>query len=209
MPPGRIATGFVDLAATGGFNKLNITRPGLISNLTGSTDGESFVAQGKGGYLFDAGALGVGAFNASTLRMGPIVGFSYSHVHINGYTEAGDPMLTQQVGDQSTDGFTGRAGIEFRSATLWGSWAVSPWLDLTVEHDFADGARVLTTAQTYALLLPISTAVSNPTQTYGRVAGGLSAQVAQNMYLNINGEATFGRTDSNDYAVTGGLKVIW
>jgi len=86
---------------------------------------------------------------------------------------------------------------------------ISPWLDVTVEHDFDNGARVLTTAQTYALLLPISTPVSNSTQTYGRVAGGLSAQVAQNVFINLNGEATFARDNGNDYALTGGVKVVW
>jgi outer membrane lipase/esterase len=200
---------FLDLAATGGVNKLSITRPGLISSLTASPDGTSFVAQGKTGYLFDVGALSAGAANASSFRVGPIVGFSYSHVNIDGYTEMGDPLLTQQVNAQSVDGFTGRAGIEFRSAYLWGTWAVSPWLDLTVEHDFADGARVLTTAQTYAIALQVTTPVANGNDTYGRVAGGLSAQVAQNMFLNINGEATFGRDAGNDYGLSGGLKVVW
>ena len=41
------------------------------------------------------------------------------------------------------------------------------------------------------------------------MAGGFSAQVAQNVYVNFNGEATFGRSDGNDYALTGGVKVVW
>ena len=86
---------------------------------------------------------------------------------------------------------------------------MSPWLAVTVEHDFADGARVLTTAQTYALALTIATPVSNPTETYGRVAGGFSAKVAQNVFINLNGEATFARDNGNDYALTGGVKVVW
>jgi len=165
--------------------------------------------QGKTGYLFDIAALGVGQSNASALKAGPIAGFTYSRAHINAYTEAGDPLLTQAIGSQTSEGFTGRAGVEFRSAYMWNSWRVSPWLALTVEHDFDDGARVLTTAQTYALALTIGTPVSNPTQTYGRAAGGLSAQVAQKVFVNVSGEATFARSDSNDYAVTGGIKVIW
>jgi outer membrane lipase/esterase len=201
---------FADVAVSGGENNIKVTRPGLINSLSGNPDGDSIVVQGKTGYLFDAGTWGLNPFNASALKVGPIVGATYSHVHIGSYVETGDPILNQSVGAQSMDGFTGRAGLEFRSAYLWGKWVISPWLDLTAEHDFDDGARVLTTAQTYALLLPISTSVTNNSkQTYGRVAGGFSAQVAQNAFINLNGEATFGRDDGNDYALTGGVKIVW
>ena len=199
---------FADLAVSGGWDNIKVTRPGIIA-LAGSPDGSSLVVQGKTGYLFDIASLGVGQSNAAVVKAGPIAGFSYSHVHIDAYTETGDPILNQAVGSQSSDGFTGRAGVEFRSAYLWNSWKISPWLAVTVEHDFADGARVLTTAQTYALALTIATPVSNPTETYGRVAGGFSAQVAQNVFVNLNGEATFARDNGNDYALTGGVKVVW
>jgi phospholipase/lecithinase/hemolysin/uncharacterized protein YhjY with autotransporter beta-barrel domain len=200
---------FADLAASGGWDNIKVTRPGIIGSLAGSPDGSSFVVQGKTGYLFDVTSFGVGQSNAAVVKAGPIAGFTYSHVHIDAYTETGDPILNQAVGSQSSDGFTGRAGIEFRSAYLWNAWKISPWLAVTVEHDFADGARVLTTAQTYALALTIATPVSNPTETYGRVAGGFSAQVAQNVFINLNGEATFARDNGNDYALTGGVKVVW
>jgi uncharacterized protein with beta-barrel porin domain len=182
---------FADLAASGGFDHLKITRPGLTSNLTGSPDATSFVLQGKTGYLFDVAAIGAGAFNASSVKVGPIAGFTYSNVHINAYTEAGDPILNQAVGSQSTDGVTGRAGLEFRSSYILNSWRVSPWLDLTAEHDFGAGAQTLTTAQAYALALTIATPVSGRNETYGRVAGGFNFQVAQNISL------------------TGGVRVTW
>ena len=201
---------FADAAISGGWNKLNITRPGLVSAITGSPDGSTFVAQGKAGYLFDIASFGVGSTNASAVKAGPIAGFTYSHTRINAYTETGDPMLNQSVDGQSVDGFTGRAGIEIRSAYLWNAWRVSPWLAVTAEHDFDKGSRVLTTAQTYALALTIATPVtSNTNDTFGRVAGGISAQVAQNVSLNLSGEATFARDSGNDYAVTGGVKVVW
>jgi hypothetical protein len=33
--------------------------------------------------------------------------------------------------------------------------------------------------------------------------------VAQNVFINLNGEATFARDNGNDYALTGGVKVVW
>lgn len=199
---------FADLAASGGFNNMKVARPGIVSTLTGSPDGTSVVLQGKTGYLFDIGALGSGPYNASAIKLGPIGGFTYSHVHIDAYTEAGDAILNQSVGAQNTDGTTGRLGAEFRSGYLWNTWMFSPWLDVTAEHDFNGGARVLTTAQTYALALTIATPVSNLTQTYGRVAGGFDVRVAQNVSLNFTGETTFGRS-TNSGSLSGGVRVTW
>jgi outer membrane lipase/esterase len=199
---------FVDMSASGGFDNLKITRPGLIVPLTGSPDATSVVLQGKGGYLFDVAVLNSAAFNASAVKLGPIAGFTYSHTHINAYTESGDVILNQSVGSQDMDGVTGRAGVEFRSSYLLNKWMVSPWLDLTAEHDFNGGARTLTTAQTYALALTIATPVSSLNQTYGRVAGGINVQVARNVSVNVTGETTFARS-TNDSSLTGGVKVNW
>jgi phospholipase/lecithinase/hemolysin/uncharacterized protein YhjY with autotransporter beta-barrel domain len=199
---------FFDLSAAGGYDKLKVSRAGLTGSITGSPDAATFVLQGKTGYLFDVGAVSSGAYNASTIKLGPIAGFTYSHSRIDAYTESGDPILNQAVGSQTTDGVTGRAGVEFRSAWLWNKTMVSPWLDVTAERDFDGGARVLTTAQTYALALTIATPVSNLTQTYGRVAGGLNVQVAQNVSVNVTGETTFART-TDDWALTGGVKCNW
>jgi phospholipase/lecithinase/hemolysin/uncharacterized protein YhjY with autotransporter beta-barrel domain len=199
---------FIDAAASGGFDNLKITRPGLISPLTGSPDATSLVLQGKAGYLFDVAALGSGAYNASAVKLGPIAGVTYSRTHINAYTESGDIILNQSVGSQDADGTTGRAGAEFRSSYLWNKWMVSPWLDVTAEHDFNGGARTLTTAQTYALALTIATPVSSLNETYGRVAGGINVQVAKNVSVNLTGETTFARS-TNDSSLTGGVKVNW
>jgi uncharacterized protein YhjY with autotransporter beta-barrel domain len=106
------------------------------------------------------------------------------------------------------DGATGRAGVELRSSYLLNKWMISPWLDVTAEHDFNGGARTLTTAQTYALALTIATPVSSLNETYGRVAGGVSVQVAQNVSANLTGETTFARS-TNNASLTGGVKVNW
>ncbi len=78
---------FADLAVTGAIDNLKITRPGLITPLTASPDATAVVVQSKAGYLFDIATLGSGAFNASSVKLGPIAGFTYSHVHINAYAE--------------------------------------------------------------------------------------------------------------------------
>jgi outer membrane lipase/esterase len=189
------ANWFSDLVVSFGLNNYDISRPGLVSTINASPNGNNLVAAWKAGYLFDTSAV----------RLGPIGGLTYSRVWIDAYNESGDPLLTQAVSKQDLDGLTGSAGFQFRLP----STAVSrfnPFLNLTVEHDFIGNARVITTAQTYALGLPIATQVTDGhSQTYGKVGGGTSIDLGGRFSATINAESTFARQGGNLVAVTAGL----
>jgi outer membrane lipase/esterase len=186
---------FSDLVVSGGLNNYNISRPGLVGNLTATPSGTDFVAAWKTGYLFDT----------PVVRLGPIGGLTYSKVWIDAYSENGDPLLTQAVSKQQLEGLTGSAGVQFRLPTTAMS-RFNPFLNLTVEHDFIGDARVITTAQTYALGLPIATQVMDGhSQTYGKVAGGTSVELGGRFSATINAESTFARQGGNFMAVTAGL----
>jgi outer membrane lipase/esterase len=137
--------------------------------------------------------------------VGPIGGLTYSRVWIDAYAESGDPLLTQAVSKQDLDGLTGSAGVQFRlPSTMTGRF--NPFLNLTAEHDFIGNARVITTAQTYALGLPIATQVTDGhSQTYGKVGGGTSIELGGRFSAMINAESTFARQGGNLMAVTAGF----
>jgi outer membrane lipase/esterase len=186
---------FSDLVVSAGPNDYAISRPGILGNLTASPAGSDLVAAWKAGYLFDT----------HVVRLGPIGGLIYSKVWIDAYNENGDPLLTQAVSNQQLEGLTGSAGVQFRLPTTATS-RFNPFLNLTVEHDFIGDARVITTAQTYALGLPIATQVTDGhSQTYGKVAGGTSIDLGGRFSATINAESTFARQGGNFMAVTAGL----
>jgi outer membrane autotransporter protein len=81
---------FVHAIAAYGWNQFDISRTGFFGPITPNTDANTTVAAIKAGYLFDLGAV----------RLGPIGGFTYTDTHVKGYSEAGDPFLTQTVADQ-------------------------------------------------------------------------------------------------------------
>jgi uncharacterized protein YhjY with autotransporter beta-barrel domain len=137
--------------------------------------------------------------------LGPIGGLTYSRVWIDAYNENGDPLLTQAVSKQDLEGLTGSAGVQFRlPSTMIPRF--NPFLNLTAEHDFIGNARVITTAQTYALGLPIATQVTDGhSQTYGKVAGGTSIDLGGRWTGMINAESTFARQGGDLRAVTVGL----
>jgi hypothetical protein len=111
-----------------------VVRPGVVDQITGSPDGTVFAFGAKAGYLFDV---------APALQVGPIAGLTYARVHIDAYSEAGDFVLIQTVQSQDLDGLTGRAGVQIRYSTFWNGRVVMPYLNVTAEHDFLGGARIL------------------------------------------------------------------
>jgi outer membrane lipase/esterase len=189
------ANWFSDLVLSYGLNDYNVSRSGLIDLISASPHGDNFVAAWKAGYLFDT----------AVVRLGPIGGLTYSRVWIDAYNENGDPLLTQAVSKQDLDGLTGSLGVQFRLPT--GTWnRVNPFLNLTVEHDFIGDARVITTAQTYALGLPIATQVTDGhSDTYGKVAGGANIDLGGRFSAIINAETTFARQGGNLVAITAGF----
>nr|WP_248114309.1 autotransporter domain-containing protein [Bradyrhizobium sp. 2S1]MCK7667561.1 autotransporter domain-containing protein [Bradyrhizobium sp. 2S1] len=190
------ASWFSDLVISYGVNNYNINRSGVVDVISASPHGSNLVAAWKAGYLVDTPAV----------RVGPIGGLTYSHVWIDAYVESGDPLLTQAVSKQGLDGLTGSGGIQFRLPAQAMPGGLNPFLNLTVERDFNGNARVITTAQTYALGLPIATQVTDGhLQTYGKVAGGTSIDLGGRFSALFNAESTFARQGGNLRAVTAGI----
>ena len=188
---------FADAVLSGSHNSFSLSRPGIINTLTASPDGQSYVAAFDSGYLFDLGGF----------RIGPILGLTYADSQVNSYSESGDPLLTQSVSGQHENSLTGSAGLQARfPIALPAGTIVSPYVDLTAQHDFLGNGRVLTTAFTSAPALPIySTVASSGTGTYGMLTGGVSGNIAPRLSAGIQGEVTFARPGGNDYGVTANL----
>jgi phospholipase/lecithinase/hemolysin/uncharacterized protein YhjY with autotransporter beta-barrel domain len=190
------ANWFSDLVVSLGVDNYHIKRSGVFDTISASPDGNNLVAAWKAGYLFDT----------ATVRLGPIVGLTYSRIWINAYVESGDPLLTQAVAKQTLDGWTASAGVQFRLPTCGWASGFNPFLNLTAEQDFGGNARIITTAQTYALALPIATQVNDGhSQTYGKIAGGTTVDLGGRFSAMINAESTFARDGGNLFAVTAGF----
>ncbi|MBX9592088.1 MAG: autotransporter domain-containing protein [Hyphomonadaceae bacterium] len=187
---------FGDALLAVGHHDLDLARPGIIDTIRGSTDATSFAAAAKGGYLFDFGSL----------RAGPIAGLTYIHARVDGYTETGDPLLAFTVAGQTLESITGNVGVQVRAPFMAGGNVVSPFLNVTLEHQFGDTTRTLTASLVQAPILPILTPVSNfDSRTYGRVEGGVTFEIGPNVSATINASSTFAREEGNDWRVSTGL----
>lgn len=163
------ANWFGDLVVSYGINDYNVRRDSVGVGVSGpilsaSTAGNNFVASARTGYLIDT----------AVVKVGPVGGLTYSRIRVDGYTENGDPVLTQAVQNQTLDGWRASAGIQFRLPAAVALRKINPFFNLTAEQDFGSSTRAISTAQTYALGLPITTLVrtGNSSNTYGKAAGG-------------------------------------
>ena len=170
----------------------DITRAGVVQGMDASPHGNHTVAGAKGGYLMSFAGL----------KAGPIVAVDYARAKVDSYTEAGDPALTLNVGRQSLKAFTGQAGLEVR-----GEFAgLKPFVDVTAEHDFSGNDRLITFAQTSAPTIVNSWAVPRGKDTYGRLSGGATANLARGVSLDAFVSTTLGRDGGNETGGSIGVK---
>jgi outer membrane lipase/esterase len=192
------ATGawFVDALAAYGAIDLDLARPGTNETVRGSTSGDAWAAATRAAYLFDFGRV----------RAGPLVGLTYVHATVDGYTEAGSDPSALIVGDQTVDSLTGSAGVRFLAPFQAGGSFVVPYLNVTLEHQFGDDRVELTTG--LATSGSATTPFSFPTfgaRDYGKVEGGLIIELTPQASVNVSGASTFARDDGHDYRVSAGV----
>lgn len=191
---------FADVVTTYGRNQYQLDRTGILTPVQGSTTGDTFTIGARGGYLVDV----------DRLRVGPIAGLNYARSHISTYTEIGDPLLTFTVSQPNLESLTGSAGIQARLPLMFGANVVTPYVNLTAEHDFLSGDRMLLSIETQAPVLPIYSPVSGLSGgTHGKVAAGLSAQFSGELSAQVNAIGTFGQANGNDFGVSGGFKLAF
>jgi uncharacterized protein YhjY with autotransporter beta-barrel domain/phospholipase/lecithinase/hemolysin len=176
-----------------GKDKNRIHRVGVVDGMNASADGNHTVAGAKGGYLVPL----VG------LKVGPIVAVDYAHAKVDGYTEAGDPALTLNVGSQSLSALTGQIGFEARGDLA----GLHPFVDLTAEHEFNGDTRLISFSQTDAPIIVNHWAATRDKETYGRVAGGATADLGGNISIDAYASTTLGRDHGEEMGGNLGVKV--
>lgn len=175
-----------------GRDRNRIIRTGVVSNLDASANGNHWVAGAKGGYLM----------SFSGVEAGPIVALDYARAKVNGYTETGDAALALNVGSQSYKALNGQAGLELRGELA----GLHPFVDVTAEHNFSGDNRLITFAQTDAPTIVNSWTINGRRETYGRIAGGASANVVGGLSVDAFATTTLGRKHGQEVGAQVGVK---
>jgi uncharacterized protein YhjY with autotransporter beta-barrel domain/phospholipase/lecithinase/hemolysin len=181
-----------------GWLDYDITRRAVIDDIQSSTNGRTTLAGAKVGWLASLGKL----------RVGPVAGVQYAKAELDGYTEAGDPVLTLNVGDQEVHAMVGTLGLEARGDLSSGGLAIRPYASVVAEKDFDGDGRTIQYAATTAPTIVNSFVLANRSkQTYGRVTGGASLSLGGAISLEVQANASFGRDRGNDVGGFAGVKI--
>ena len=142
------------------------------------------------------------------MRAGPVVALDYAKAKVDGYIETGDPALTLDVSSVTAKSFTGGIGAEIRSDFDTSGVSVRPYLSAMLEKELSDNDRVVRFAQTTAPGIVNSWSLGDRSDgVYGRISGGGSAAILNNVSLNTMLSTTVGKDDGNDVSASVGLNV--
>ena len=169
-----------------------ISRAGVVQGMEARPDGSHTVAGAKAGYLVPFAGM----------NAGPIVAVDYARARVDGYTETGDPALTLNVSSQSLKSVTGQIGVEVRGELA----GFRPFAALTAERDLSGNGRVMSFAQTSAPTIVNSWDAGYRRNTYGRFAGGGSANLTGGISVDAYVTTTFGRDAGNEVGGQVGVK---
>lgn len=182
---------FVQGYASYGEIDLDVERDAVIDQIAGQTDGKVMSAGAKAGFLFDFGGA----------RVGPVVGVRYAEADLDGFTEAGDPVLTLNVQDQELTSLVGNAGIELRGSMDVAGLAVRPYASATVERQFEDDPRTIRYALTAAPGIVNQWVVPGRSdEMYGRLSGGVNFDLGRAVSLQANATGTLGQDEGSELA---------
>ena len=193
---GAFADGLVGASYDDYYDISRATSFPIYPIATASPGGYSAFAAADGGYLFDL----------EVARLGPLVGIRYTHSAVGGYQETGASMLDLAVGSQSADSVVGSLGFEATSRFMVAGYEIIPNARLTLENEFANGARSVTTSLAGGLPSPITT--QGPQGAEGRVAAGVSTRLGPSTSLALEFDSSFGGP-IDDKLVEAQLRIAW
>ena len=151
--------------------------------------GDHFVAGGKVGYLAPVGIF----------RIGPSVAIDYASVDLDGYTESGDDALDLIVDEVAYSSTRGSVGIDLRGDFDNVGTQVRPHLRAAIEKEFSNSDRTFRFSQTASPGIVNSWTLGEVDDSiYGRITGGMSAQIFSNLRLDVSANTTISKDDGNE-----------
>ena len=134
---------YVEISGAYGDHWYDIKHPAVLGgSIKGKPGGHSYSANGTVGYVLPL---------CASFSLTPSAGLSYTNVALQGYTESGDPLLTQSVEEQGYQQLLGQAGLEAASSHLFGNTRVAAYASAGMQARLSGKKQRFSTA-----VLPMS-----------------------------------------------------
>jgi outer membrane lipase/esterase len=193
-----VGPAFVQAHAGAGRSDYDISRAGVIDNLSAEPEGDHVVAGIKGGLLLPLGPL----------RAGPVAALDYARAKVDGYTEEGDAALRLDVGEQRYSALVGAVGLELRGDFDAGGSALRPFASAMLEKDLKGDGRTISFSQTSAPGIVNRFDLGERDKgLYTRFAGGASAAIGGRIQLDVQASTTAGKDQGNEVSAHLGVRL--
>ena len=163
-----------------------------------ATRTESGTSKGAHYTIGVQGSLVLGTLAAGKIQHGPVGGFAYEHMRLNGYDEASSTSTAMSFGAQKREGLVANVGYQLRGD--FGT--IKPYASLSYEVDGTDADAITARLKS----APTSFSTAAPKADNGlRLKLGTQIDLAKNVNLVLGAERTFGKDSGQETAVNIGL----
>ena len=191
---GAFAEGYVGI----GRYDLDIRRRAVIDDITAEADADGLVAGAEVGFLMGFGGA----------RIGPVAGVQYARATIDGYSEAGDPVLRLNVQEQRASETIGFAGLEAQLDAGAGALAVKPFAKLLAEKQIGGSRGAIRYAAAGSpTIVNTFNLQQGERDLYGRLEGGVSIGLGRALSLEAKASTTFEHPEHDEMSGFVGFKL--
>jgi outer membrane lipase/esterase len=187
---------YVDASFGYGANWYRTSRPGVgYGSVVGKPDGNNTTFDIEGGYNLAPW---------HKIELTPQLGFSYNDAALQGYTEAGDPLLTEQVSSQgyqeilATPGFTASTGLQLAGLS------VAPYASAAAQIHLGNEGQDFTSSFTDEPIVTLTNTYPNQPAAWALLGAGASAILSNNLSANLSVSTTAFKANGNAFLVSGG-----
>jgi outer membrane autotransporter protein len=194
----------VHAVAAGGVSQYRDTRTTFDGSADSRPDGSDVISDLTGGYAFNVG---------DGFQVTPQTGLQYTHLHQDGFSEAGDPAYEINRGDFDADSLRTHVGFNVqRGFQIANGLQFTPQLRAAWYHECMDGNDGVDTSLPGAPALgSFSIRTFEPERDYALVGVGLStsftgyANMPVGLFLNY--DVQVGQSDFTQHNVNAGVRV--
>jgi uncharacterized protein YhjY with autotransporter beta-barrel domain len=148
-------------------------------------------------------------FHDKNWTFGPTIGFQYTHLSVDSFTETGACSTDLAVDREAADSFRSRLGGHVSYSVKSGGVVFQPFLDASWQHEFLDNARGITSSFSEIGMGQFTVYTPDPARESALLATGLNIDIDGMMTVFANYEV---QVDPDNYfgqSILAGIKLAF
>ena len=143
---------------------------------------------------------------SSGLKITPTIGLSYYNTGIRAYGETNGNILNLNVREQNASSAIVSLGSQFSYDIRWNQSTLTPFLNISYEHELTDSSRAITTELATQPGIPIRNRIGKSNLDIVRLGIGVRGRIQDSISVMVGYETVLGNQFTTSHAIHGQLK---